>query len=118
MALGAEIVDLFRGNLFDQSVEIAGICQISVVEKETDAFQMGILVQMVDSSRVERAGAAHDAVNLVAFIQQQFRQIRTVLTCNSGDESLFHSLCPFGIENRQRQSPTVFFRKCSGMAEP
>jgi hypothetical protein len=51
---------------------------------------MGILVEMVDSSRVKTGRPALDTVNLVAFLEEKFRQIGAVLSSYAGDESSFH----------------------------
>ncbi len=47
------------------------------------------MVEMVDALGVERAGAADDAVHLVALGEQQFREIGTVLAGDSGNEGFF-----------------------------
>ena len=43
---------------------------------------------MIDARRVECAGAANDAVDLVAFFQQQIGQVTSVLASYAGDERL------------------------------
>lgn len=48
--------------------------------------------QVVDTATVEGGGPAHDAVDLVAFFDKQFRQIRTVLAGNAGDKGLLGHL--------------------------
>ena len=44
---------------------------------------------MIDAAGVERAAAADDPVNNIAFSQQQFGQIRAVLAGDAGDQSGF-----------------------------
>jgi hypothetical protein len=45
---------------------------------------------MVDTLGVKRRSAPDDAVHLVPFLQQQFRQIGAILSGYAGDECLFH----------------------------
>jgi len=46
---------------------------------------MGVLIKVVDPRCVEKRASSFDAVNLVAFFEQEFRQIGPILTGNSGD---------------------------------
>jgi len=52
-------------------------------------MRVQVLVQVVDAVGVEQAGAALDAVHLVALVQQQFGQVGAVL---AGDEGDFFSM--------------------------
>jgi hypothetical protein len=45
---------------------------------------------MIDTRGVERARAANDPVDFVAFLQQQISQITAILAGNAGDERPFH----------------------------
>ena len=74
VALRAQVVDLVRLDLRHQAAQIRRIRQISVVQKELHALVVGILVQVVDSPRVERGGTADDAVHLVALLHQHHLQ--------------------------------------------
>jgi hypothetical protein len=47
------------------------------------------LMQMVDTAGGESRTAPNDAVDFVAFLQQQFREIRSVLPGDAGDERNF-----------------------------
>src|SRR3954451_1271309 len=53
---------------------------------ETNIRFVGILIQMIDPCRIERCGAALDAVNDISFCQQQLGEISAVLARNSGNE--------------------------------
>jgi hypothetical protein len=46
---------------------------------------------MINSRGVERAGASNDSVDFVTLLEQQIRQITSVLARNAGDQCLFHS---------------------------
>ena len=49
-----------------------------------------IQVQVLDAARIEAAAAAKYAVNLIALLNQEFREERAVLTGDTGDQSFFH----------------------------
>jgi hypothetical protein len=46
---------------------------------------MGVMVDLIDAIGVKKAGAAHDAVHLVSFIQQEAGEIRSVLAGYASD---------------------------------
>jgi hypothetical protein len=50
---------------------------------------MRILVQVIDAVGVEQAAAALDAMDFIAFAQQQFCQVGAVLSGDACDESDF-----------------------------
>ena len=50
---------------------------------------MRVLIQMVDAFGVEQRGAAFDAVDGVAFLEQEFGEIGAVLAGDAGDECGF-----------------------------
>jgi hypothetical protein len=45
-----------------------------------------VAVEMLDPLRAERARPAHETVHLVAFVKQQFGQIRAVLPGDAGNQ--------------------------------
>jgi hypothetical protein len=45
---------------------------------------------MINAGSVECAGAANDAVDFVALLQEQFSQITAILACDAGDQRAFH----------------------------
>lgn len=90
MALGAEIVDFIWSQLVEQFHHLRGVGQIAVMQKQTGSVDVGIGVKMVDAACVECRCAPDDAMNFVAFFQQKFRQIRSVLSSDTSDERFFH----------------------------
>ena len=48
-------------------------------ESEVSAANMGIMIDMADTIGIEQARAPDQAVNLITFAQQEFRQIGSVL---------------------------------------
>ena len=91
MALGAQVVDLVGLDVAQQQVDRAGVVQVAVVEEQAHILFVRVVVDVVDATGVEGGGAADHAVDLIAFCQQQFRQVGTVLAGDAGDECFFHS---------------------------
>jgi len=60
------------------------------MQKHSHAVDVGISVKMIDARGVERAGAANDPVDFVAFLKQQISQIASVLAGDTGDECPLH----------------------------
>ena len=48
--------------------------------------------QMCDTFPVIHRGTADDAVYVIAFFQQKFRQIAAILTGHAGDQCSFHKM--------------------------
>lgn len=68
VALGAEMVDLIGLEVIDKISHLLGIGKIAVMEKEPDIRQMRVLIEMIDAAAVEAAGAADEAVDLIALM--------------------------------------------------
>ena len=75
--------------LLDEADEVGGIGQIAVVHEEARLVLVRIDVEIVDAGGVERGGAPLDAVDDIAFLQQQTRQIGAVLPGDAGDQCNF-----------------------------
>ena len=91
MALGCQVVDFVRLHFLHDADQVAGIRKIPVVQNELAAFLVRPLVKMVDTVRIEQGRAALDAVDFIALVQKEFRQIGAVLTSDTGDECFFHT---------------------------
>lgn len=90
MGLRRQIVDLIRLHQMDDADQRRGVRQIAVVELDSVPRN-----EMIDPRRVGNGGAAGDAVDLIAFLQKEFRQIRTILTGDAGDQCHFtHTTFP------------------------
>ena len=104
MTLSSQVVNLVRLDLSHQPTQIRRIRQITVMKEEIHTLGMWIFVQVIDSSSVERRRTTNDSVYLISlhlnsihqshFRQKQLRKIRTVLACNTSDQSNF-LLCSF-----------------------
>ena len=68
MALCAQVVDLIRLNVLNNFDEIAAVGEVSIVKYEILVFRVGILVKMINATRIETAGPALDAMHDVALL--------------------------------------------------
>jgi hypothetical protein len=59
------------------------------VQEEVALGLMRILVEVVDTLGIERRGAAFQTMDFVTFGKQEFRQVGTILSGNSGDQRTF-----------------------------
>ena len=85
MALGAEVIDLIGLNLLNDSLQVAAVAQVAVVQREAWIQLVWILIKVIDTSGVEAAGPALYAVYGIALFQQQLRQVAAVLAGDAGD---------------------------------
>ena len=60
------------------------------MQEEAHAVDVRIGVKVIDPRGVEGARAADDAVDFVAFFQEQIREVGAVLAGDAGDERFFH----------------------------
>ena len=85
VALGRQVVHLGRLNLADQPRQVAAIGQVAVVQVQVVLEAVRIGINPIQPRRVERGGPADDAVHFVPLLEQQLREVRTILTGDSGD---------------------------------
>ena len=86
VALGAEVVDLVGLDFFEDAAEAGAVAEVAVVEDHAGVGVVGVGVEVVDAVGVEGAGAADDAVDFVAFGEQEFGEVGAVLPGDAGDE--------------------------------
>ena len=70
MALSAEVVDLIGLHLLNDSLQVAAVAQIAVVQRQAWIQLVRILIKVIDSGGVEAAGPALDAMHGVTLLQQ------------------------------------------------
>jgi len=85
VALRAEVIDFIGLQIVDEAVARGGVAQVAVVQEKLHAEDMRVLVQVIDALRVERAGAADDAVHFVTFGEKQLGEVGTILASDTGD---------------------------------
>ncbi len=71
------MIYLVRLDCTNDLVQRTGIVEVAVDQFQVGIGIVGILIDMIDSSGVERAGSADHARHLVAFCQKTFRQDRS-----------------------------------------
>ena len=86
MALSAEVVDLIGLYLLDDSLEVAAVGEIAVMEGEAWIDFVRVLIEVIDAGGVEGGGASFDAVDGVALLKEELSKIGAVLAGDPSDE--------------------------------
>lgn len=87
VALCREIVYLVGAHFGYDLYEAHGVAKVAEMEVE-----LRMTFEMCDAfAKIDRT-ATNDAVDVVSFFDQKFGEIRSVLTCDAGDESSFHGV--------------------------
>lgn len=98
VGLSSKVVDLVRLDDVEPTAEGGGIREITVVElHESFVDVVGINVDMVESLSVKIGGSSDEAVNFVAFLEQELGQVRSILASDSGDQCNLPRLHNVGI---------------------
>ena len=84
MALRGQVVHLVGLYLLQDADQPERFVEVAVVQR--DPVGVRRLVQVVDAVPLQLARSAHEAVDFVALLEQQFGQVRPVLSGDSGDE--------------------------------
>src|SRR6266550_695390 len=89
VALSGQVVGLIGTDGLDNAIESTGIGHISVMEKEpgTGGIAGTGVLEMVDTAPIHAGRPAHNPMHFITFTQQKLGQIRTILPCNSRDQS-------------------------------
>ena len=90
MALRRQVVDFVRPHLADDLDEAHGVAHVRIMQVE-----MGTAFQMRDALAEIHRTAPDDAMDIISLLQQELRQIRTVLACHTRDERRLHRMLPF-----------------------
>ena len=121
MALRAQVVDLVGLHLVNDAGEVGRIGEIAVMEHELLLRHMRVLVDVIHPLGVEQRRPPLDAMHLVPLFQQQFGQVRPVLTGHAGDQRPFlhsvSSLCIIDTGDRMPDRP-LFVRVHQWAAGP
>jgi hypothetical protein len=100
--LRGEVIHLVRAYLGQQDAHPGTIDHVPVVHEQADGRFVGVDVQVVDPTGVERGCAPDDPVHLVTLEEQQFGQIRAVLARDASDQCALSHRVPFGVHRRGR----------------
>ena len=81
VALGSEVVDLRGAHVGDDADDGHGVAEVGVVEVE-----VGAALEVGDALAVIDGGAADDAVDVIAFVEEEFCEVGAVLARDARDE--------------------------------
>ena len=87
VALRRQVVDLVGADAADDRHQAHRVAQIAEMQVEA-----GVALQMGDALAEIHRRAPDDAVDVVAFLQQKFRQVAAVLAGHAGDQCFFHPI--------------------------
>ncbi len=90
MRLRAQMIDLIRPRVVDQVGELFPVGQIAVVQEQPGGRVVRVLVDVLDPVGVERAGFPNQTVDFIAFGEQEFGQIRSILAGDACNQGLGH----------------------------
>ena len=90
MGLGRKVIYFIGLDSLDDPDQAGGIGHITMMENEAAVLFVGILVQVIDPVCIEQRGPSLDAMNLISFFEQKFRQVGSVLSGYAGNECFFH----------------------------
>src|SRR5437588_735776 len=91
MALRAKVVNFIRSHVIDQAHQLFKVCKITIVSHQPPVGLMRILIHVVNPLRIKRRCSPNETMNLVALRQQQLREVRAILTGQTGDDGALHS---------------------------
>jgi len=89
VTLCGEVIDFVGLDLLQDADQAGGVGQVAMMEDEPAVGLVRVLVEVVDPLGVEQGGAAFNAVDDVALVQQELGEIRAVLAGDAGDECGF-----------------------------
>ena len=89
VALRAEVIDFVRCRPLEQAVQVGGIRQVSMMEKQPLSIDLRVIEEVVDSPRVEATRAPDHAMYGITLFEQLFSEVRAVLARDSGNECYF-----------------------------
>ena len=88
-ALRGEIVYFIRFRGFHQPNAVGKIGKVMLDQLQ---LRMRIEAQLLDAPEINRAGAAIGSDHMVAFLQQELRQVSAILTGDARNNRFFHSI--------------------------
>ena len=81
VALGGEVVDLRGAHVGDDADDGHGVAEVGIVEVE-----VGAALEVGDALAVIDGGAADDAMDVIAFVEEEFGEVGAVLARDARDE--------------------------------
>ena len=84
------MIDFIGLDAVEQFDKTRRVSSITIVQKELNVVNVGVLIEVVNTLGVERWSTADNAVYLVALGEKQFRQIGAILSRNTSYKGFFH----------------------------
>src|SRR5258708_8387014 len=88
--LSGEVVHSGGLDLVHEPVQKRRIGNVAVVQVEVHGSFVRVLKDVSDATGIEEAGPTDKPVHLIALADQEFGEIRTILTGDAGDECSLH----------------------------
>src|ERR1700730_10376435 len=101
MTLRRQTVDFIRLDLLNDANEVGRVREVAVVKCQPHVDLVWILIEMIYPLGIEQRGAALDPVNNVAFAEQKFREVSSVLPRDPGNQGSLRHRTPLVHQYRQ-----------------
>jgi hypothetical protein len=98
--LGSEVIDLVGLDLVNEAYEARRVGQVRVMQKQAHLLLVGVAIEVVDALGVEGGRPAHQAVDLVALVEQLLSEEGPVLPGDAGDDGTLHRPSMLAILHR------------------
>src|SRR5437899_9662641 len=90
MALTGEVINFVRFGIGNDTPHRAIIFEAGEVQEKTTIVNLWIVIEVFEARMFEHGRGAHDAMNFIAFVQQEFGQIGPILPRDAGDQRSRH----------------------------
>ena len=114
MALRCQVINLIRLHFLNNSDQIGRIGEIAVMHQKMHIGLVWVPVEMIHPAGVKRRCSPLDAMDFIAFGQQKFCQIGSVLPCDAGNQCALHvdiplmlNMNPIPILQGPREDPAL-----------
>jgi hypothetical protein len=89
MTLRRKIIDLFRVYLADELGQPASIGQIPIMQKKPGLWGMWPIINRLKPPSIECARPPYNSMNLIALLEKQFREVRSILSGDASNQRFF-----------------------------
>src|SRR5256885_4687804 len=91
MALAGKVIDFIRLSLGNNAPHRAVILKAGGVKKDTAIVNLWIVVEVSDSRMLKNGRRPDDAVDFVAFVEQELREVGPILPSDACDQRSRHA---------------------------
>ena len=86
----AQVIDFIGLHFLYDPDDIGCVGQVPVVQYEIAVVDVRVLVEVIDAPGIEERTSPFDAVHDVSFLQQKLREVCTILSGDTRDQSCLH----------------------------